>query len=65
MKLLDEIGTIFPNANASHCYGITETAATASYLPAAEFKKKMGSVGRKGQGYINTELRIIREDGKM
>jgi len=64
MKLLDEIGIIFPNANASHCYGITETAATASYLPAAEFKKKMGSVGRKGQGYINTELRIIKEDGK-
>ena len=63
LKLLQEIGKIFPNANAFHCYGITETTATASYLPAAEFKKKMGSVGKKGQGYINTELRVVREDG--
>ena len=62
MKLLREIGSVFPQANAMHCYGITETCATASYLPAAEFQKKMGSVGRKGQGYMNIEVKVLNDE---
>ncbi len=61
LKLLQEIGTVFPRANCAHCYGITETCATASYLPAAEFQKKMGSVGRKGHGYLNIEVKVLDE----
>ena len=64
LKLLQEIPSVFPNAKSTHCYGITETSATASYLPAAEFRKKMGSVGRKGQGYINIEVRVLNDQLK-
>jgi len=61
-KLLQEIGSVFPRANSTHCYGITETSATASYLPATEFRKKMGSVGKKGQGYMNIEVRVLNAE---
>ena len=64
LKLLQEIHSVFPNADATHCYGITETSATASYLPASEFRKKMGSVGKKGHGYINIELRVLNHELK-
>lgn len=64
LKLLQEIGSVFPKASSTHCYGLTETSATASYLPAAEFLKKMGSVGKKGQGYMNIEVRVLNEELK-
>lgn len=60
VKLLQDIRRIFPNADVSHIYGLTETCATASYLPARHFTEKMGSVGK---GYINTEIRIVDETG--
>lgn len=61
MKMLRDIAMVFPNSDPQHCYGITETTATASYLPGAEFAKKMGSVGKKGHGYINIEVRVLNE----
>jgi acyl-CoA synthetase (AMP-forming)/AMP-acid ligase II len=61
LKLLQEIKAIFPNADPQHCYGITETSATASYLPGSEFQKKMGSIGKKGHGYINIEVKVLNE----
>jgi acyl-CoA synthetase (AMP-forming)/AMP-acid ligase II len=64
LKLLQEIGSVFPNADSTHCYGITETSATASYLPASEFRKKMGSVGKKGHGYMNIEVRALNDELK-
>lgn len=61
LKMLRDIATVFPNSDPQHCYGITETTATASYLPGAEFAKKMGSIGKKGRGYINIEVRVLNE----
>ena len=62
LKLLEEIRSLFPNADSTHAYGITETCATASYLPASEFQEKMGSVGKKGHGYINIELKVLNQE---
>ncbi|MGB9904036.1 MAG: class I adenylate-forming enzyme family protein, partial [Desulfotomaculales bacterium] len=60
-KLFEEINRVFPKAEVIHCYGLTESAATASYLPSKDFLRKPGSVGK---GYLNTEIRIINEQGE-
>jgi len=59
--LIEELVAAKPQAKVYVMYGQTEATARLSYLPPADLKLKLGSIGK---GIPGVELRVIGEDGK-
>lgn len=58
-RILDRFPGVFPNAEVWMTYGLTEAFRT-TVLPAAEFDRRKGSLGRPCPG---VEIAIVRPDG--
>ena len=51
-----------PQAAFYVMYGATEAAARLTYLPPADLRRKLGSIGR---AIPNVEIRVLSEDGRV
>lgn len=51
-----------PKAEFYVMYGATEAAARLTYLPPADLRRKLGSIGR---AIPNVEIRVVTDDGRV